>query len=285
MSTALIFVDPQNDFCAGGTLAVPDGDAVIPVLNRLRVALGPDTPVFITQDWHPKDHCSYVDNNPGATLFTLQDMAEGGKQMMWPRHCEQGSAGAEFHPGLERQPTDIVIQKGTNPRVDSYSGFGAEDKGKDKTDLDALLRERGMKRVVVLGLAYDYCVAYTAKDAAALGYEVYVVKSGCRAVAADSAAKEETAMLAAGVKIVNRLVDLPEDMLHDPKAIQKKRAIEHAKACLSESQALLAAKEAAKEYLDKEGRPVSPSMLESISALADEVDNMKKALARHGVTA
>ena len=201
----LIGVDLQNDFCAGGALAVNDGDATVPYFNELRKSLKPDL-VVLTQDFHPSDHISFVRNNPGAQLFTVHN-----GQMMWPAHCEQGTHGAEFHPALERDGTELIIQKGLNRAVDSYSGFGsegavtgkcgAEDKNKERTALEAELRARGITKVYVVGLAYDYCVAATAKDAAALGFETIVLKDGCRAVAEESAVKETAAMFAAGVTI------------------------------------------------------------------------------------
>lgn len=208
--TALINVDVQRDFCAGGALAVPDGDAVVPVCNALRDALKPDCVVW-TQDWHPADHVSYADNH-SAQLFSELTLEDGTKQMMWPRHCEQWTAGAMFHPDAFFGPDDIIVQKGTKKDVDSYSGFGsAEFKTHgiwlraEETELDDILRKRGIQRVVVVGLAYDYCVAATAKDAAALGYETIVVRDGCRAVSQVSADKETVAMLAAGVKIVQTI--------------------------------------------------------------------------------
>lgn len=191
----LIGVDLQNDFCAGGALAVNDGDATVPYFNELRKTLKPDL-VVLTQDFHPSDHISFARNNPGGQLFSVHN-----GQMMWPVHCEQGTRGAEFHPALERDGTELIIQKGLNRAVDSYSGFGAEDKNKERTALEAELRARGITKVYVVGLAYDYCVAATAKDAAVLGFETIVLKDGCRAVAEESAAEETATMLAAGVTI------------------------------------------------------------------------------------
>lgn len=191
----LIGVDLQNDFCAGGALAVNDGDATVSYFNELRKTLKPDL-VVLTQDFHPSDHISFARNNPGAQLFSVHN-----GQMMWPAHCEQGTRGADFHPALERDGTELIIQKGLNRAVDSYSGFGAEDKNKERTSLEAELRARGITKVYVVGLAYDYCVAATAKDAAVLSFETIVLKDGCRAVAEESAVKETAAMLSAGVTI------------------------------------------------------------------------------------
>jgi len=198
--TALIIVDVQNDFCTGGALAVPNGEMVVPIINDLRAALKPDLVVH-TQDWHPADHISYADNH-GAKLYSELTLADDTKQIMWPRHCVQWTDGAMFHKDLHFEPSDLIIQKGTKKEVDSYSGFGAEDKSKDKTELESILRLKEIQRVVVVGLAYDYCVAYTAKDAAALGFETIVVVSGCAAVDAISAERETEAMRTAGVKLV-----------------------------------------------------------------------------------
>lgn len=201
--TALIIVDVQNDFCTGGTLAVPNGEQVVPVINKLRDALQPDL-VVLTQDWHPSDHISYADNH-GAKPFSKMTLEDGTEQVMWPRHCEQWTTGAMFHSDLVCKPSDVIVQKGYVKSVDSYSGFGAQDKKKGITGLDRILNENEITRVVVVGLAYDYCVAYTAKDAAALGYETIVVVEGCAAIAADSAEKETEAMRCVGVKLVQTI--------------------------------------------------------------------------------
>lgn len=205
MATALIIVDPQNDFCPGGALAVEGGDQVMPVINRLRRDLRPDM-VVITQDWHPGDHTSFADNNPGEELF--KPRADG--QMMWPRHCVQGSKGAEVHPNLVVRATDHFVRKGAKAEVDSYSGFGSEPlpKGgrKESTGLYLILRRAGVKTVYVVGLAFDYCVAATAKDAVAAGFKTTVVRNATRAVNPASAAIAEAEMLTAGVKIVEAYV-------------------------------------------------------------------------------
>jgi nicotinamidase/pyrazinamidase len=197
MSTALIVVDVQNDFCPGGALAVAGGDQVVPVINELRKKLKPNLVVF-TQDWHPADHTSFADNNPGETLF--KQRADG--QMMWPRHCVQDTKGAEFHLDLVVNPQDPIIKKGTKAAVDSYSGFGAEDKTLERTPLERIFCNTNVKQVYVVGLAFDYCVTATAKDAAALGYTTVVIRNATRPVAAESAAKAEAEMLKAGVIIL-----------------------------------------------------------------------------------
>jgi nicotinamidase/pyrazinamidase len=203
MPSAVVFVDPQNDFCAKGALAVEDGDAIMPVLNRMRTVLKPSR-VVVTQDWHPANHTSFIDNNPGETLFGLR--ADG--QVMWPKHCVQGSAGAEFHPAFERRLDDILVQKGTLANVDSYSGFGAENKSKENTRLDEILDACCIDYLFIGGLAFDYCVAATAKDAASLGFNVTVVREATRAVSPVTAAKEEAAFQDAGVKIVETVDDI-----------------------------------------------------------------------------
>ena len=202
MNCALIIVDPQKDFCPGGALAVAGGDAVMPVINELRKKLNPAV-VAVTQDWHPADHTSFADNNPGETLF--KQRADG--QMMWPRHCVQGSAGAEFHSALELRGTDYFIKKGMQAAVDSYSGFGAEPSADgwraERTELETILRSKLNGKVVfIVGLAFDYCVAATAKDAAAAGYTAVVIRNATRAVAPESAATAEAEMRAAGVIIL-----------------------------------------------------------------------------------
>jgi nicotinamidase/pyrazinamidase len=216
MPTALIIVDPQLDFCPlplAGALAVSGGDEVMPVINRIREQLRPDF-VAITKDWHPAHHTSFADNNPGERVF----MKREDGQMMWPRHCVQGSRGAEFHPGLVRKPTDHIIQKGTHPLVDSYSGFGSQGsivavgealRMKESTPLARLLDDAKVTEVYVVGLAFDYCVAATAKDSVLAGYRTTVIRNATRAVAADSAACAEVEMLAVGVTILEEFSPPP----------------------------------------------------------------------------
>jgi nicotinamidase/pyrazinamidase len=175
---ALLLVDIQNDFCAGGALAVPDGDAVVPVANLLspRFEL-----VVATQDWHPASHLSFARNHPGKNLYELTEL-DGLPQVLWPAHCVQGTHGAELHPQLERERIRRVFPKGTDARIDSYSGFF--DNGHRKaTGLGEYLRSSGVTGVVVLGLATDYCVKWTALDARQLGFDVQLVVDGCRGVA------------------------------------------------------------------------------------------------------
>lgn len=175
---ALILIDIQNDFTPGGALAVPRGDEVVPVANALIRRLG--VYVVATQDWHPPGHMSFASSHAGAAPGdSLQTPT--GFQTLWPDHCVQQSAGASFHSGLDVAGIDHVIRKGSDPAIDSYSGFFDND-GKTSTGLDELLKCRKVTRVVLAGLATDYCVLFTALDARRLGFEVAVVRDGCRAV-------------------------------------------------------------------------------------------------------
>lgn len=173
---ALILVDIQNDFCPGGALAVKEGDAVVEVANRLM----PHFDVVVaTQDWHPEDHGSFAVHHgkqPGE-LHAL----DGLPQVMWPVHCAQGTDGAEFHPKLDTKRVEAVFRKGTDPRVDSYSGF-YDNAQRRTTGLAGYLREKGVTEVFVIGLATDYCVKFTALDAAQLGFKTTVVEDACRGV-------------------------------------------------------------------------------------------------------
>ena len=196
---ALLLIDIQNDFCAGGTLAVPDGDAVVPVANALcaRYEL-----VVATRDWHPASHLSFARNHPGRNPYELSEL-DGLPQVLWPAHCVQGTPGADFHPELDVSRVAQVFFKGTDERIDSYSGFF--DNGHRKaTGLGDYLRQAGVTRVVVLGLATDYCVKWTALDARQLGLDVQVVVDGCRGVGLNPADVPEALLelRAAGVRLV-----------------------------------------------------------------------------------
>ena len=208
---ALIQVDPQVDFGAvGGALYVPRGEEVVAELNALRSALesaGRLRAVINTQDSHPPDHVSFQVNNPGSELFKEHVLPDGTKQMMWPVHCQVGTPGHEFLPGLMRGASDIVVPKGTQRAVDSYSGFGSEDCVREITPLNLHLKGRGIKYVVIGGLAFDYCVSYTARDAARLGYNVIVVRSATRGISPESCEREEGLMRAARVIVVENVAD------------------------------------------------------------------------------
>lgn len=180
MKRALLMVDLQNDFCAGGALAVPDGDSTIDVANALMSYCKARGDVILaTQDWHPANHGSFA--SVQKTEPYTQGKLDGLNQTWWPDHCVQNSAGAELHPLLNTQKIDAIFQKGDNPLVDSYSGF-FDNGHRQKTQLDEWLSRHEIKQLVVVGLATDYCVKFTALDALSLGYEVTVITDGCRGV-------------------------------------------------------------------------------------------------------
>ena len=192
----LLVIDVQNDFLPGGALAVADGDAIIPLVDRLGRAF---ENVVVTQDWHPAGHASFASSHAGAKPFDLMELPYGN-QVLWPDHCVQGSPGALVHFALEAQDRAFaILRKGANAMVDSYSAF-AEADGLT-TGLAALLRARGIERVFACGLATDFCVAYSALDARAAGFETFVIDDACRAIdAKGSLAAAWTRMEAAGVK-------------------------------------------------------------------------------------
>lgn len=194
---ALIVIDVQNDFCPGGALAVEGGDAVVPLVN----ALLPEFAVkVLTQDWHPADHTSFAANHPGAAPFSTLEMPYGS-QVLWPSHCVQGTPGAAFHPGLNTDAADLILRKGFRAAIDSYSAFFENDRS-TPTGLEGYLRSRGVSRLVFTGLATDYCVAWSALDAARLGFAVEVVEAACRAIDLNgSLAAARAAMAAAGVRV------------------------------------------------------------------------------------
>jgi nicotinamidase/pyrazinamidase len=195
----LLVIDVQNDFCSGGALAVADGDAVVPVVNRLAARFDH---VVLTQDWHPAGHSSFATSHPGAAPFSTATMPYG-QQTLWPDHCIQGTTGAAFHPQLATDKAELVIRKGFRAAIDSYSAFFENDRT-TPTGLAGYLRERGLTRIVVAGLATDYCVHYSALDARRLGFVTAVVLSGCRAIdLAGSLASATAAMQQAGVALVD----------------------------------------------------------------------------------
>ena len=195
----LIVVDVQNDFCPGGALAVPKGDEVVPVINRLAARFA--NAVF-TQDWHPRGHTSFASSHPGKKPFETVELPYG-EQVLWPDHCVQGTRGAAFHEGLELAKAQLVIRKGFHRDIDSYSAFVEADR-KTSTGLAGYLKERGFASLFVCGLATDFCVAWTALDARAAGFEVSVVEDACRAIDLEGSLKRAWAqMAAAGVKRIN----------------------------------------------------------------------------------
>lgn len=181
MNHALLLVDLQNDFCPNGALPVAQGDVTIDVANLAIVAAQKARILVIaSQDWHPANHLSFADNNPGAVVGERGELA-GLAQTWWPVHCVQGTRGAEFHQRLHHEAFDAVIQKSTKHDIDSYSAFF--DNGKRAaTALDNLLRQRGITRLIIMGLATDYCVKFTVLDALELGYDVQIVEENCRGV-------------------------------------------------------------------------------------------------------
>ncbi|MBG6245085.1 nicotinamidase/pyrazinamidase [Candidatus Symbiopectobacterium sp. 'North America'] len=181
MNHALLLVYLQNDFCPNGALPVAQGDVTIDVDNvAIAAAQKAGIPVIASQDWHPANHLSFAANNSDAVVGERSELA-GLAQTWWPVHCVQGTRGAEFHPRLNREAFDAVIQKGTQHDIDSYSAFFNNGK-RAATTLDSLLHQRGITRLTIMGLATDYCVKFTVLDALELGYDVQIVEEGCRGV-------------------------------------------------------------------------------------------------------
>ncbi|MEM7632067.1 MAG: bifunctional nicotinamidase/pyrazinamidase [Pseudomonadota bacterium] len=197
MSHALIVIDVQNDFCPGGALAVPDGDAIVAGINALMTQA---ETVILTQDWHPADHASFASAHPGKAPYDMTDMPYG-PQVLWPDHCVQGATGAAFHPDLATDCADMIVRKGFRPQIDSYSAFFENDRT-TPTGLDGYLRTRGVDALTLVGLATDFCVHFSALDAAKLGYTTTVDTNLCRAIDLDgSLAAATRAMQEAGVAL------------------------------------------------------------------------------------
>lgn len=193
----LLVMDVQNDFCPGGRLAVPEGDEMVPVINRLAREF---RHVVLTQDWHPEDHSSFASSHPGHDIFSTIAMPYGA-QILWPDHCTWASPGAQFHPDLDIPHAELIIRKGFRHEIDSYSAFFENDRT-TPTGLLGYLRERGLKRVVCVGLAFDYCVRYSAEDAALHGFDTIVVEEACRAIDLDgTAAEAKAAFRDKGIKL------------------------------------------------------------------------------------
>ena len=176
----LIVIDVQNDFCPGGALAVPRGDEVVPVINRLATRF---RHVVLTQDWHPSGHFSFASTHPGKKPFETV-AAPYGPQVLWPDHCVQGSQGAQFHAALGIPHAALVLRKGMAPAIDSYSAFYENDRT-TPTGLVGYLRERGFSRLFLAGLAFDFCVRYSAEDAQRAGFAVFVCEDACRGIDVD----------------------------------------------------------------------------------------------------
>lgn len=195
-TTALVIIDVQVDFCTGGSLAVPDAEAILPIVNGL---MRDFHRVILTQDWHPPGHVSFASSHPGRRVFDCITLPSG-EQILWPDHCVAGTFGAALHAGLHVPSHATVLRKGVHQSIDSYSAFFEND-GTTAVGLDTLLREAGAREIVLVGLATDFCVLRTALDARRLGYNVTVVESGCRGIDIDgSLAAAWSRMAAAGVR-------------------------------------------------------------------------------------
>ncbi len=197
MTHALIVIDVQNDFCPGGALAVPEGDVIVPAINAMMDRFDA---VILTQDWHPTGHSSFASSHDGKAPFETVQMPYG-VQVLWPDHCVQGSTGAAFHSDL-RTDADLIIRKGFRSAVDSYSAFFENDQT-TPTGLEGYLRTRGITKLTMVGLATDFCVNFSAVDAARLGFDVSVDLSACRAIDMDGSLQAALdAMRNAGVKLI-----------------------------------------------------------------------------------
>jgi nicotinamidase/pyrazinamidase len=197
-SDVLVVVDVQNDFCPGGELAVPEGDAVIEPIHRI-------APLFrhivLTQDWHPPNHTSFAASHNGMQPFDTIQLAYG-RQTLWPPHCVQGTAGAEFHPSLNLTRAELILRKGFRPQIDSYSAFFENDRA-TPTGLAGYFAERGLRRAFFVGLAYDFCVGYSSLDARRLGLEAFVIRDACRSINLNGSVEAiEADFRAAGVAVI-----------------------------------------------------------------------------------
>jgi nicotinamidase/pyrazinamidase len=193
----LLIVDVQNDFCPGGALAVADGDAIVPAVNRLARSFAH---VVLTQDWHPPGHASFASSHPGKRPFDAIEVSYG-TQILWPDHCVQGTRGAGFHPELDVPHAELVVRKGFRSAIDSYSAFRENDR-LTPTGLAGYLRERGLERITMCGLATDFCVAFSAIDGREAGFAVTVATNACRGIDLDgSLARAMRSMSEAGVRV------------------------------------------------------------------------------------
>ena len=204
--TALLLIDIQNDFCPGGALAVKAGDEIIAPVNNM---IGRAENVIATQDWHPPAHSSFASSHVGKNPFDEIEASyeqQTFPQILWPDHCVQGSEGAEFHRELHTQTAQLILRKGYRSALDSYSAFCENDR-KTSTGLDGYLQERRIHKLVIAGLATDYCVAFSALDAMALGYQVVVILPACRPIDhQDSLAKQTRSMQEAGITLLEHLI-------------------------------------------------------------------------------
>lgn len=195
---ALLVIDVQNDFIPGGQLPVPEGDHIVPLINRLARQF---KQVVIAQDWHPAGHASFASSHPGHQPYDVIQLPYG-EQTLWPEHCVQATPGAELHPELDLPHAQLIIRKGCNPDIDSYSAFLEADR-RTTTGLSGYLKERGIDTVYMVGLALDFCVMYSALDARAAGFNAFVVLDACRAIDMNgSLAAAIDRMQGAGVELI-----------------------------------------------------------------------------------
>jgi nicotinamidase/pyrazinamidase len=194
----LLIIDIQRDFCPGGALAVPQGDEIVPAINRLA---GSFAHVVLTQDWHPRGHASFASSHPGKRPFDTIELPYG-QQILWPDHCVQGTEGAAFHPGLDVPHAELVVRKGFRSAIDSYSAFRENDH-RTQTGLAGYLRERGFERITLCGLATDFCVLFSAIDGREAGFGVRLATDACRGIDVDgSLARAMRSMSEAGVTLL-----------------------------------------------------------------------------------
>jgi nicotinamidase/pyrazinamidase len=194
----LIVVDVQNDFCTGGALAVPGGEKVVPAINHIAEKF---ENVVLTQDWHPEDHVSFASNHPHKRPYDTIELGYG-PQVLWPDHCIRGSTGADFHRALQTTRASLVLRKGIHRDIDSYSAFYENDH-KTTTGLAGYLRECGFKTLFFVGLAFDFCVRFSAEDARKAGFEAVVIEEACRGIDLDgSVAATHRSLKSAGIPIV-----------------------------------------------------------------------------------
>ena len=202
----LLVIDVQNDFCDGGALPVPHGQEVVPVIHRIAHAF---SHAVLTQDWHPQDHHSFASNHHSRAPFETVETIHG-LHVLWPDHCVQGSLGAAFHPHLQLDNAELILRKGCRSTIDSYSAFNENDRI-TRTGLTGYLRERGLGRIFLTGLAYDFCVRHSAIDGMRAGFETYVVEDACRAISlGDSVAATNHAFSEAGVRRITSAMLVPE---------------------------------------------------------------------------
>lgn len=194
---ALIIIDMQNDFIPGGSLAVPEGDKIVPIINNLQEKFDL---VIATQDWHPKDHSSFAENHPGKKEFEIIQL-QGIDQKLWPVHCVQNSEGAQFHSGLKTQKIEAIFRKGTNKEIDSYSGF-FDNAHLKSTGLSGYLREKGVSQLYFCGLAAEYCVYFSIIDALKEGFKSTLIEDATKALSEEDFDKAKKAILHAGGKII-----------------------------------------------------------------------------------